>query len=109
MKQSKTNIKKIQTRREYKQSSRTIQKRLPDSAHARRQQQLKLKKELAKKKKPRRRIFPIWFRIVFIAACCLIALGLGLMIGFGVIGDGDPRDALKMETWQHIIDFITKD
>lgn len=109
MKESKTKSKKAQSRREYQQANAPKKKRVPDSAHARRQQNIKLKKELARKKRPRRRIFPIWLRIIFIAICCIVALAAGLMIGFGVIGDGVPSDALKRETWQHIIDFVTKD
>lgn len=31
------------------------------------------------------------------------------MIGYGVLGDGRPLDALKPSTWQHIIDLVEKD
>ncbi len=30
----------------------------------------------------------------------------GLMIGYGVIGDGNPMDALNWSTWQHMLDII---
>ena len=52
------------------------------------------------------RLFPIWFRLVFVLLLLVIAACAGLMIGFGVIGDGEPMDALKWGTWQHILDII---
>jgi len=63
-------------------------------------------KEERTKKKPRRRIFPLWLRIIVILILAAGALATGLMIGFGVIGDGTPTDVLKVETWQHIIDIV---
>ncbi|WJE15377.1 DNA-directed RNA polymerase subunit beta [Halobacillus sp. ACCC02827] len=59
-------------------------------------------------KKPRRRILPIWLRILIVLLLSALALLIGLMVGYGVIGDGDPTDALKVETWQHIWDIVTK-
>ncbi|WP_328797274.1 DNA-directed RNA polymerase subunit beta [Heyndrickxia sporothermodurans] len=37
-----------------------------------------------------------------------ISLILGVIIGYGVIGDGKPMDALKKSTWTHIIDLVNK-
>ncbi|MDY0394203.1 DNA-directed RNA polymerase subunit beta [Virgibacillus halophilus] len=37
------------------------------------------------------------------------ALVIGLMIGYGVIGNGNPFDALHKETWQHIVDIVKKE
>src|SRR5699024_9475616 len=68
----------------------------------------KRKEEGKKHKKPRRRAFPIWLRLVVIILLAAVALASGLMIGYGVIGDGVPIDALKKETWQHIIDIVIK-
>ncbi|QHE53772.1 DNA-directed RNA polymerase subunit beta [Pontibacillus sp. HMF3514] len=59
-------------------------------------------------KKYRRRILPIWLRIIIVLVICAVALLAGLMIGYGIIGDGNPTDALKIDTWQHIIDIVTK-
>ncbi|WP_249260811.1 DNA-directed RNA polymerase subunit beta [Virgibacillus pantothenticus] len=64
--------------------------------------------ENKKNRRPRVRIFPIWLRIIVTLLFCIIALVVGLMIGYGVIGDGVPTDVLKTETWQHIIDIVTK-
>lgn len=71
-------------------------------------QKIKQKEEKRKAKKPRGRIFPIWLRIIVVLLLSAIALIVGLMIGYGVVGDGVPEDALKKETWQHIIDIVTK-
>lgn len=59
-------------------------------------------------KTARVRIFPVWLRIIIVGILSVAALVVGLMIGFGVIGDGTPTDALKVETWQHIIDIVIK-
>lgn len=81
----------------------------------------KAKKQKAEKKLPskkgkkeiallngRRRVLPIWLRIILVLLFSAIALLVGLMIGYGVIGDGNPTDALDMETWKHIWKFVTK-
>ncbi|WP_236687103.1 DNA-directed RNA polymerase subunit beta [Ornithinibacillus californiensis] len=64
--------------------------------------------EKRKNKKPRLRIFPIWLRLVIVSGLCVLALGYGLMFGYGGLGEGEPSDALEWETWQHIIDIIFK-
>ncbi|WP_227394438.1 DNA-directed RNA polymerase subunit beta [Jeotgalibacillus aurantiacus] len=55
------------------------------------------------------RLFPILIRLVLVIALAAGSLLLGLMVGYGVIGDGSPTDALKKETWTHIIDLVTQD
>lgn len=50
---------------------------------------------------------PIWLRILLVASICLVALLLGSIIGYGVVGDGVPTDALKFDTWSHIIELVT--
>lgn len=53
------------------------------------------------------RLFPIWLRIILVLVLIVVAAALGAMVGYGVIGDGQPKDALKWETWQHIIDIMS--
>lgn len=67
----------------------------------------KAKKE-KKSKKGRRRVLPIWLRIIIVLLLSTLALILGAMVGYGIIGDGNPTDALEWETWQHIFDIVTK-
>lgn len=84
--------------------SSTAKSSTEDSGKQSRNAQKKEKKQ----KRPRRRVFPIWMRIIVVGIFAAAALILGLMIGYGVIGDGTPTDALKKDTWQHIIDLVTK-
>lgn len=67
-----------------------------------------IKNEKKLGKRPRRRIFPIWLRIIVVSVLATVALISGLMIGYGVLGDGNALDALRVETWQHIIDIVLK-
>ncbi|MBM7577921.1 DNA-directed RNA polymerase subunit beta [Jeotgalibacillus terrae] len=55
------------------------------------------------------RLFPILIRVALILLLAGLSLVVGLMVGYGVIGDGSPQDALKKETWTHIIDLVTQD
>src|SRR5690625_2176812 len=75
----------------------------------RKEEKKKRKQEKKKRKKPRRRIFPIWLRIIVVLLLAAGALILGLMIGFAVLGDSEALDVLKMETWEHIVDIVTKE
>lgn len=43
--------------------------------------------------------------LIFFAILFFVAIA-GLMIGYGVIGDGNPIDALNWGTWQHMLDII---
>lgn len=62
-----------------------------------------------RKKKLRTRKFPIWLRIIVVLLLAVGCLVVGLMVGYGVIGDGNPTDALDKTTWQHIIDIVKKE
>ena len=42
--------------------------------------------------------------LVFIMAVVLFFIGL--MIGYGIIGDGHPLEVLNPSIWRHIFDFI---
>lgn len=71
--------------------------------------QKKLETENTKPKKTfwvQIRILPIWLRLVLIALLLAIVTVIGLRIGYSYIGDGNPGDVLKKETWTHILDII---
>lgn len=53
------------------------------------------------------RLFPIWVRIIIVVAILATAAVLGAMVGYGYIGDGQPSEVLKKDTWTHIIDIIS--
>ncbi|MFA1822475.1 DNA-directed RNA polymerase subunit beta [Virgibacillus oceani] len=89
-----------------KEKKNRRQKSLAAEEEATKSQTRKQRKEKRNERKPRRRIFPLWLRIIVILILAVGALAAGLMIGFGVIGDGTPTDVLKVETWQHIMDIV---
>lgn len=51
-------------------------------------------------------ILKIVFYVVLFLALALLLLVIGMMIGFSVLGDGNPLDVLDWKTWQHILDFL---
>ncbi|WP_347862203.1 DNA-directed RNA polymerase subunit beta [Salimicrobium sp. PL1-032A] len=55
----------------------------------------------------RRRVLPIWLRILLVLFLSLLALAVGLMIGYSVLGSGNPLEVFDWSTWQHIIDIMT--
>ncbi|MEH7235267.1 DNA-directed RNA polymerase subunit beta [Bacillus sp. JJ1562] len=68
-------------------------------------------KEPKKKRegKLRIRLIPIWIRLLLVVVLFAASIMVGVVVGYGVIGDGNPSDALKKETWQHIVDLVNKD
>ncbi|KIQ93968.1 DNA-directed RNA polymerase subunit beta [Anoxybacillus thermarum] len=59
-------------------------------------------------RRPRRRLIPIWLRLIIVFILVALSGAVGAMIGYGVLGDGKPFDALKPATWQHIVELIEK-
>ncbi|MTD41668.1 DNA-directed RNA polymerase subunit beta [Erwinia sp. CPCC 100877] len=45
-------------------------------------------------------------KILVVIALVVILFVAGTMIGYGVIGGGDPKDVFKEEVWTHILDFF---
>ena len=66
-------------------------------------------KEKSKKVGIRIRLIPIWIRILLVLILMAVSSLAGLVIGYGVIGKGNPADALNKATWQHIIDLVEKE
>lgn len=54
----------------------------------------------------RLRLIPIWLRVVILLLLWFLITIIGLMIGFGVLGDGNPLDVLDWDTWQHIFNIM---
>ncbi|MBP3953185.1 DNA-directed RNA polymerase subunit beta [Bacillus suaedae] len=60
-----------------------------------------------RRRRPRLRIIPIWLRLLISIVLIGGSLILGLMVGFGVIGDGEnPSDILDPDIWYRMIDII---
>ncbi|MDT8860413.1 DNA-directed RNA polymerase subunit beta [Alkalihalobacillus sp. MEB130] len=57
-------------------------------------------------KKERLRLIPIWLRLVLAILLIGGSLILGIIVGYSVIGGGDPGEATHPDTWYHIIDMI---
>lgn len=52
------------------------------------------------------RIIPIWLRILIVMVLLLVAVMVGVTIGYSSIGGGESADALKWSTWQHLLNII---
>ena len=50
--------------------------------------------------------FSIGFRIIVVVVLLVIAAIAGSMIGYGVIGDGNPLGVLNPATWKHVFDIM---
>lgn len=50
----------------------------------------------------------LWIKILIFIGILFITLLAGMIVGYGVIGDGKKLDAIKPSTWKHILDFIIK-
>lgn len=76
-------------------------------------EEIRIQKEKEKKKKQnpsnRIRLIPIWARIILVVLFFAASLIAGAMLGYGIVGDGEPRDVLNKETWQNIHDIIYKE
>lgn len=66
--------------------------------------------------KKRRKRLPLGLRILLrilrfflVPLLCLVALYVGLRIGYVIVGGQDPADIWNMDTWKHLIDLIFKD
>ncbi len=44
--------------------------------------------------------------IIFFLAAAGLLFALGLMIGYAVLGDGEPMQVFERETWDHILDYL---
>jgi len=79
----------------------TIEENNPKKESRRSKRQLRKKYQIRK--------FPIWLRIIVVLTLFALCLVLGVIVGYGVIGDGNPTDALDLQTWQHILDIVQKE
>ncbi|MFC4410650.1 DNA-directed RNA polymerase subunit beta [Chungangia koreensis] len=52
------------------------------------------------------RLFPIWVRILIVLLLLAGAAAGGLVVGYGIVGDGEPANALKWDTWIHLLNII---
>jgi len=62
-----------------------------------------------KPKKIRIRLIPVWAKFLIVIVLIFLFFMIGTMIGYGVLGDGSPRDAWKKSTWDHLFDLVNKE
>lgn len=50
----------------------------------------------------------VWmtFKILIIPVLCLLALGLGAVAGYTVLGDRPMSEAFDFSTWKHMYDLV---
>lgn len=70
--------------------------------------------ESKKKKKPfklrkRIRLIPIWIKVLIALLLFSASLIGGAMFGYGVLGEGEPRDILTKDPWVKIHEIIYKE
>lgn len=58
--------------------------------------------------KIRVRLIPVWVKVLIVILLTAASLLAGTVVGYGIIGNGKPSDALQKETWTHILDIINK-
>jgi hypothetical protein len=45
-------------------------------------------------------------RVLIFLLLAIILFSAGLMVGYGVLGDGNPKLVFEKQTWEHILNFI---
>ncbi|MCJ0588612.1 DNA-directed RNA polymerase subunit beta [Enterococcus cecorum] len=48
----------------------------------------------------------VLFKIFFVFTLAVLLFFVGLVIGYGIIGDGHPLEVLNPAIWYHIFDFL---
>jgi hypothetical protein len=61
-----------------------------------------------RRKKIRVRLIPVWVKVAIVILLTIASLLVGTIVGYGVIGNGKPSEALQKSTWTHIVDIINK-
>lgn len=55
------------------------------------------------------RLIPIWLRLLIVLVLLAASLTAGTMVGYGVVGKGDPMDVFNKKTWMHVYNVVYKD
>lgn len=80
-----------------------------DNRPTRREQYKKAKKHAPERNQWDVRLFPIWLRLLVLFVALIGVLLTGAVVGYSVIGNGKMADALKVTTWTHIHDLVSKE
>lgn len=47
-------------------------------------------------------------KVLLVIVLIILAFVLGAMVGYGILGDGNPFAIFEMETWEHIFSFFVE-
>ncbi|MDL4838875.1 DNA-directed RNA polymerase subunit beta [Aquibacillus rhizosphaerae] len=108
-KQTTQNPKTRREQRKLQKEEKKLEKQNNGDNHDKKSQKKKQREEKRKNKPKIRRVFPIWLRIVVVIVLSFAALLAGLMVGYGILGGGNPTDALNFDTWEKIIKLVNGD
>jgi hypothetical protein len=68
----------------------------------------KKQEKVEKRQKVRVRLIPIWLRVILVIVLLALSIIAGAAFGYGVMGDGKPKDIFEKSTWTHILDLVEK-
>lgn len=71
--------------------------------------ELEAQKETRPNRRIRIRLLPIWLRVLIVMLLIVLAVTLGAMFGYGVMGGGDAMEIFNKSTWTHILDLVNKE
>ncbi|HEU5138766.1 MAG TPA: DNA-directed RNA polymerase subunit beta [Bacillales bacterium] len=80
-----------------------------ESAETRKERREQKKEKRRGKHKYRIRLIPIWLRLLIVVILLAASLAAGTMVGYGVVGKGDPMDVFDKQTWMHVYNVVYKD
>jgi len=55
-----------------------------------------------------RGIFSFLFKVIFVLLLIAVMFIIGAMVGYGVIGDGDPMAIFEPELWEHLLGYFVR-
>lgn len=93
-----------------KKNDVAVTEKTQDKKETRQQKKAERKQKRLERKERRavHRMFPIWLRIIVVVVLSVLAVILGLLVGYGILGGSEePFNVLTFDFWQHIIDIIT--
>lgn len=100
----KTKNKKRQQSNGQVQKEQTAQKDQAEEKALTKKEQKAAKKA---EKKEKRKFLSWWMILLLLIVFAILALIAGAIVGYS-LGDGDPLDALKVETWRKIYDLVNR-
>jgi hypothetical protein len=55
----------------------------------------------------RTRLVPIWFRVLLTLVLIMVAMAVGAMVGYSIVGEGENAfEVFDPTTWTHIFEII---